>query len=449
MDHWKKPVIAVVGRPNVGKSTLFNKLVGRRKAIVEDTPGVTRDLNVALCTWRLRTFTLIDTAGFADPPKGEATPERGLAVQMRQQLEIAVTQADYLLFMLDGRAGLLPEDEAICAVLRKSGKPLYCLINKTEGRGSSALAEFSSLGFSDYYPISSEHNFGIAELLDVLHPHMSPEEEKPTEVIPRIMVLGRPNVGKSTLINALLRETRMITSSIPGTTRDPIDSLITHGDRSYCFVDTAGIRKRGKIEGIEYYSVTRAKTALERADLALLLIDGEVGITEQDTKIAGMIGIAEKGLVIVVSKSDLLDAEKRLHLTNELKIRFSFLRTPEVVFISAQDGKGLGLLFKHVDAVYHALGIRVSTGDLNRFFAKLMANHPPPLHRGRHVRVYYLTQASVRPPTFVLFVNAPEGLAEHYLRYVDNQLRTTFGFGGAPIKIRLRQREGKGGAMPH
>ncbi len=437
----EKPVIAIVGRPNVGKSTLFNKLFGHRRAVVQDTPGVTRDRNIAVCHWRLRQFTLIDTAGMTDAlTPQEATPELDCVAQMQRQIEIALTQADLLLFMIDGRAGVTPEDESILATIRRSGKPIYFVINKTEAINESALGDCYRLGCDTIYPISAEHNHGIAELLDALHPHMAPEQAAPEAPPPRIVVLGRPNAGKSTLINQLLGEERLITSPLPGTTRDTIDTELTYGDQRYLFIDTAGLRRRGKISGVEYYSVTRAKTALERSDVALLLIDGVEGITDQDTKIAGLIAESGKGLAIVVNKSDILPNEARARVEEEIAIRFSFLRDPQIVYISAKTAHGFRTLFEKLDGVYHSAGIRVSTGDLNRFCARVIESHPPPLYRGRMVRIYYLTQAAVRPPTFVLFISAAGGLPEHYLRYLDNQLRAAFGFGGAPIRIKIRAR---------
>ncbi len=436
MRNVARPVIAIVGRTNVGKSTLFNKLVGRRAAIVQNQHGVTRDRHVAQCSYRLRHFTLIDTAGLVTASETASSPESGA----QRQAEIAIRDADLLLFMVDGREGVTPLDESLHALLRKSGKPIHCVINKTEAIPAAQWGEFYRLGTSSLHPISSEHNQGISDLLDALYPCMTEACEAPAETIPHVVVLGRPNAGKSTLINTLLREERLVTSDVPGTTRDAIDSRVTHHDQAYLFIDTAGIRRRGKIAGVEQFGVVRAKEALARADVALLLIDGVEGITEQDTKIAGLILEATKGILILVNKSDRLDPAGRARIQTEIGIRFSFLRDPKTAFISAQNGTGLSALFENTDAVYRAMRIRVSTGDLNRFFAKVIQNHPPPLHRGREVRVYYITQAAVCPPTFVLFVNTAEGFPGPYLRYVENQLRTTFGFGGAPIRIRLRGR---------
>ena len=436
------PVIAIVGRPNVGKSTLFNKLVGHRRSIVYDIPGVTRDRNIALCHWRLRRFTLIDTAGMTDaiaPPA--ATEGLDCAAQMQRQVELALDQANILLFMIDGRSGVTPEDEALLATLRRRGKPIYFVINKTEAIDAAALGDCYRLGCNTLYPISAEHNQGISELLDALHPQMAPAAVAPEPRRPRIVVLGRPNAGKSTLINRLLGEERLITSSQPGTTRDSIDvEGVVYRGRCYLFIDTAGLRRRGKIKGVEFYSVTRAKAALERSDVALLLIDGVEGITDQDTKIAGLIAESGKGLVIVINKSDMFGKAERTRLEQEIVSRFSFLRDPQVVFISAKMAHGSRTLFEKIDEVDHAMGIRISTGDLNRFCARVIETHPPPLYRGRMIRIYYLTQVAIRPPMFVLFVNVAVGVPEHYLRYLENQLRAAFGFGGAPIRIKVRAR---------
>lgn len=440
------PVIAIVGRPNVGKSTLFNKLVGRRKAIVQDTPGLTRDRNDALCTYRLRQFTLMDTAGFLPPASREKNAGETLAAQVRWQSQIAIEQSDVILFMTDARSGILPLDQEIHAILRKSGKPVYCVVNKTEGGGRQWLSEFYALGVPSLYPISSEHNEGLSDLLDALYPHFAPiPDEAPPKKWPRISVMGRPNVGKSTLINTLLRENRMVTSDIPGTTRDAIEVPLRYGEKDYTLVDTAGIRRRGKVEyGPEQYSVARAREALKETDLALLLIDGQEGATEQDTKIAGMILQEGKGIVLLINKSDQLDAAGRARLADQMTVWFPFLYDPPIEYVSALQGMGIEAIFARIDAVYEGLNTRVSTGDLNRFFEKVTQAHPPPLYRGRPIRLYYITQAAVSPPTFVLFANAPVGVPDHYLRYLENQLRSTFGFTGAPLRMRLRQRQSRG-----
>ena len=435
MGELKKPVISIVGRPNVGKSTLFNKLVGKRKAIVQDEPGITRDRNEAVCHYRDRQFTLIDTGGLLLHSK------EPLAEQVRKQSEIAIEQSDHILFLMDAREGITPVDQEVHDLLRKSGKPIYYVINKTEGKGAQGVSEFYELGVSPLYPISSEHNQGLSELLDALYPHLAPAEEEKKVEAPRIVVLGRPNVGKSTLINAILKENRLVTSDIPGTTRDTIDTWVTYEDKRYLFIDTAGIRKRGKVSyGVEQYSVSRAKTALEKSDIALIVLDGEEGITEQDTKIAGMTIEGGRGAILLVNKSDLLK-EGKARIQDQLSVRFPFIHDPQLAFISALQGEGLDRVFERIDAVYKGLNTRVTTGDLNRFFEKVTESHPPSIYKGRQIRLYYITQAAVRPPTFILFANAPAGVPEHYLRYIENQLRAAFDFTGAPIRMILRQRK--------
>ncbi|WP_168057636.1 ribosome biogenesis GTPase Der [Candidatus Manganitrophus noduliformans] len=437
MAEIKGPIIAVIGRPNVGKSTLFNKLVGRRKAIVQDMPGVTRDRNEALGHYRDRQFTLIDTGGLVPESKEE------METQVRRQSEIAIEQADALLFVMSARDGVTPIDRSIHDLLRKSGKPVYYVINKAEGKGIQRFNEFYELGVDPLYAISAEHNEGLSDLLDALYPRMAPEEEEKKIEAPKVVVLGRPNVGKSTLINTLLREERLVTSDVPGTTRDTIDSWVTYHDKRYLFIDTAGIRRRGKIEhGVEQFSIARAKEALERSDVALLLIDGVEGITEQDSKIAGLIIEKGRGSVVLINKWDLAKKEERAkeRLLNQIALRFRFLTDLQYATISAREGEGIGQIFQLIDTVYGGYTQRVSTGDLNRFFEKMMESHPPPFYKGKRLKLYYITQAGVRPPTFVLFANAPKGVPDHYLGYIENQLRETFGFTGTPIRIRLRQR---------
>lgn len=436
MPELKRPVISIVGRPNVGKSTLFNKLAGKRKAIVQNEPGVTRDRNEALCRYRDRQFTLIDTGGLLLHSKDALTE------QVRRQSEVAIEQSDRILFILDAREGMTPVDLEVHDLLRRSGKPIYYVINKTEGKGGEGFNEFYELGVTPLYAVSAEHNLGLSDLLDALYPHLSPAEEERVVESPKVVVLGRPNVGKSTLINAVLKENRLVTSDIPGTTRDTIDTWVLHEERRYLFIDTAGIRKRGKVaHGVEQYSVARAKNALERADVALLVLDGAEGVTEQDTKIAGMISEGGRGAVLLVNKSDLLGKEEKKAFEIRLSARFPFIHDLQVTFISALEGRGLGPVFEKVDAVYRGLNTRVTTGDLNRFFEKVIESHPPPIYKGRPIRLYYITQASVRPPTFILFASAPAGVPDHYLRYLENQLRAAFGFTGAPIRIKLRQRK--------
>ncbi|MFQ5949122.1 MAG: ribosome biogenesis GTPase Der [Nitrospiria bacterium] len=429
------PVISIVGRPNVGKSTLFNKLVGKRQAIVQDLPGITRDRNEALCQYRDRQFTLVDTGGLLPSPKETLTE------QVSRQSKTAIKESDRVIFLLDAREGVTPVDQALHDLLRKSGKPIIYVINKTEGKGEKGIPEFHQLGITPLYPISAEHNQGLSDLLDALYPHLAPFEAEPVAEGPKVVVLGRPNVGKSTLINALLKEDRLVTSNLPGTTRDTIDTRVTYQKKKYLFIDTAGIRKRGKVgHGVELFSVSRAKTALQRSDIALLLLDGVEGITEQDTKIAGMIIEAGRGLILLINKSDLLGDEERDRIKQQIQFRFPFIHDLQTATISALEGKGFPHIFQKIDAVYRGFTTRVTTGDLNRFFEKITESHPPPLHKGRAIRLYYITQAAVRPPTFVLFSNAPSGVPAPYLRYIENRLRGAFPFHGAPIRMKLRRK---------
>ncbi|MBI3359460.1 MAG: ribosome biogenesis GTPase Der [Nitrospirae bacterium] len=442
-----RPVIAIIGRPNVGKSTLFNKLFGKRKAIVHDMPGVTRDRNQVTCSYRGRGFTLIDTGGL-DLHSNEA-------IAFQAQSKKAVAEADILLFLMDAREGLTPADEEAYAFVRKSGKPLYLIINKTEGGGSRQLNDFYRLG-ATLYPISAEHNHGISDLLDTLYPHLVAEEEEAGETqysasqqIPKVVVLGRPNVGKSTLINTLLREDRLVTSDMPGTTRDAIDTEVLYEGRRYLFIDTAGIRKKGKVVyGVEQYSVGRSKEALNRADIALLLLDGVEGVTEQDTKIAGMIVGANRGLILLVNKADILPEEKREALESQMDRYFPFLKFMkrlEINYISARTGEGVAPIFQKAQTIYERFHARISTGDLNRFFEKLIASHPPPATRaGKRTRLYYITQALTGPPTFILFSNTLE-ISDAYLQYIENRLREKFGFAGVPIRMKLREKSSRTG----
>ncbi len=433
----KPPVVVIIGRPNVGKSTLFNKLVGRRKAIVQDEPGITRDRNEALCQYRDREFILIDTGGML----GDSETSFSAAVHL--QSEKAIQEADIILFLMDALDGVTPVDIAVQNLLRKSEKPVYHVINKTEGKGSQRLDEFFALG-ETFHPISSEHNIGLSDLLDLLYPHFVLTREEPPQDKPIVALLGRPNVGKSTLINAILKENRLLTSDIPGTTRDTIDAEVTHAGKKYLFIDTAGIRKRGKVVwGVEQYSVSRAKSAIMRSNVVLLLVDGSEGITEQDTKLAGMVIATGRGLILLVNKSDLVknveDGEKNIE--RQLQFRFPFAPDLQTMYISALEGKGLSRLFKKIDLVFQGYNTRVTTGDLNRFLEKIIKTHPPSMLNGKPVKIFYMTQTAIGPPTFVLFTNRVKGIQENYVRYIQNQLRATFGFQGVPIRIKINLRK--------
>jgi GTP-binding protein len=441
----KKPVIAIIGRPNVGKSTLFNRIMGRRVAIVEDIPGVTRDRNYAEATYGGRSFTLVDTGGLDPTSKSRDS----ILVQVKSQTEWAMADADILIVVFNGREGVTSLDEEIAALLRKIRKPIFYAVNKVDTPKSESLtAEFYKLGPKTLFPISAEHSLGVDELMEAVLPYLpetpeAGEAEGADAAVPRVAVLGRPNVGKSTLINALLGENRLVTDSTPGTTRDAIDSLVRHEGKTYCFIDTAGIRRLGRIErGVERHSLSRALTAIERCDLAVIILDSTEGIVEQDTKIIGRVVRARKGCLILVNKWDLRrnDPGAVEKIRRELKRRLSFIAYAPILFISALKETPVKEIFDQINRIMTAYSNRVSTGALNRAFEQAVSANPPPQRQGRPVKLNYITQAEVRPPTFVIFSNRPEMIKEPYLRYLENFLRSSFDFGGAPLVIRLRRK---------
>ena len=444
----RPPTIAILGRPNVGKSTFFNRIIGRREAIVEDLPGVTRDRHYATADWRGLTFRLIDTGGL-DP---EATT--GMLALVRRQTEEAIEEADVLICLFDGRDGLLPLDELIVERLRKQDKPAFYAVNKVDTTGGKTLVnEFYRLGITPLYPVSAEEGQGVAELLDEAVGRLPKREAEPpapeqTEV-PKIAILGRPNAGKSTLLNALAGEERAVVDATPGTTRDTVDELVMHQGRPYLFVDTAGIRRRGKIDrGVERYSVARALDALERSDAVLLVIDATEGIVDQETKLAGQVIQAGKGLVLLINKWDTKAGEPKAREAMESEIRrlFPFIPDPVVLYTSGLTKRGVNKIFGQLDRVLDGCRQRITTGQLNRLIRRLMAKQPPPTDRGRLVKLYYLTQGGVKPPTFVLFTNRPKGITPSYLRFIEHQLRAQYGFTGTPIRflVKLREREPRG-----
>ncbi len=431
-------VVAIVGRPNVGKSTLFNRLIGRRVAIVVDEPGATRDRNYAKVSFRDKTFTVVDTGGLL--PHSRA----GLLPAIRAQAERAVAEAGAVILVMDAREGINPIDQEIAEILRKSGKPIFLAVNKSEGKkGKEGIAEFYRLGLGEPFPISVLHGIGVDDLLEAIYPLIPAEEgepEAPEEIaIPKIVVLGRPNVGKSTLINSILGDERLIVSPVPGTTRDPVDTEVSFGSRRYLYIDTAGIRRRGKIvPGVERFSVARALEVIWRADIVLLVIDAGEGITEQETKIAGEAIRVGRGIILLINKWDLERGRPREPWLSEVSRRFPFLSYAPVHFISALKGEGLRQIFNLIDHVYAAYTRRVPTGELNRFFEKILEEQPPPRHRGRPARIYYVTQAGTKPPTFVLFTGPARAIPDNYLGYIENSLRERFGFLGTPLRIRVR-----------
>ena len=426
--------VAIIGRPNVGKSTLFNRILGRRQAIVQDFPGVTRDRHYAECDHGGRRFQLIDTGGLLP-----ATEDRMLGL-IREQSRRAIEEADALIFLMDGREGLTPVDRAIAEQLRGVNKPVFVAINKLDTPKSDPLiGDFYELGMEPRYPLSAEHGAGVAELLDALVPLIPAvkEGEVATEV-PKVAVVGRPNVGKSTFINTLLGETRLVVSDVPGTTRDSIDTLVRYKKAAYLFIDTAGIRRRGKIDpGVERYSVARAMRALGRADLVVLILDGVEGVTEQDTKIAGLALRGGRACVLLVNKWDLRggDADARAKYEAELHRRFSFLTWAPVLFGSALQFKTVTGIFALIDASLKAFAHRVPTAQLNRVFQEAIAANPLPIRKGKPVKSAYITQVTTRPPTFVLFCRHPDDVGAPYLRYLENYFREQFDLGGTPIRI--------------
>jgi GTPase len=436
------PTVAIIGRPNVGKSTLFNRILGARTAIVDDVPGVTRDRNYADTTYRNRRFRLVDTGGL-DPSATE-----GILALIRRQSEIAIAEADVLILVLDGRAGLTPADQEVVRALRGTSKPVLYTINKIDTpKSETLLADFYRLGQGELYPISAEHGLGVAELLDVVHQFL-PEtsEEDQSAGIPRIAILGRPNVGKSTLINTIVGEERVVVSDVPGTTRDSIDSLASYRGRRYLFTDTAGIRRRGKVErGIEGQSVARALRAIGRSDVGILLLDAEEGITEQDTKIAGLILRQGRACILVVNKWDLKegDIEAREAYKRNLHRKFPFLTWAPVLFTSALKPDCLRGLFTLIDQVVSSFNKRIPTGTLNHFFQEILADHPLPVKKGKPAKVAksaFITQVATKPPVFVLFVGHPEDMTASYLRYLENRLREEYRFSGTPIRLFARHK---------
>ena len=436
-----KPVVAIVGRPNVGKSTLFNYITGRRIAITEDTPGITRDRIYAEAEWRGRKFTLIDTGGI------EPHTDDYIKKMMLRQAELAMETADVIIFLLDMKTGLTAADQDVAAMLRKSRKPVVVAVNKVDNIGElpTEAYEFYNLGMGDFHPISSVHGLGIGDLLDAVFEHFPErtDEEQDDDVI-KVAVIGRPNVGKSSLINCILGEERVIVSDIPGTTRDAIDTLVERNGRRYNFIDTAGIRRKSKIEeNIERYSVIRSFMAVDRADVCLIMIDANDGVTEQDTKIAGYAHEQGKASIITVNKWDMIEKETGTleKMRKEILQKLDFMNYAPVVFISAKTGQRVERLFELVDYVFDQASFRVQTGMLNDVLNEAMAMVQPPSDKGKRLKIYYMTQAGIRPPKFVLFVNDKELMHFSYERYIINNLRSNFGFEGTPIQLILREKQ--------
>ncbi len=439
----KKPIVAVVGRPNVGKSTLFNVLAGEMISIVKDTPGVTRDRIYADGTWLDKNFTLIDTGGI-EPDSRDI-----ILAQMREQAEIAIATADVIIFIVDVRQGMTDSDSKVADMLRKSRKPVVLAVNKVDSfaKFGNDVYEFYNLGIGDPIPISATSRLGLGELLDAVIAHFpEQDEEEEDDDRPRIAIVGKPNVGKSSIINKLLGENRVIVSDVAGTTRDAVDTEIVHNGTEYVFIDTAGLRRKSKIkEELERYSIIRTVTAVERADVVLVVIDASEGVTEQDAKIAGIAHDRGKGIIVVVNKWDAIEKNDKTiyEYTNKIKTILSFIPYAEYVFVSAQTGQRLNKLYDLIDMVRENQTMRIQTGVLNEIMTEAVALQQPPSDKGKRLKLYYMTQVAVKPPTFVVFVNDKELMHFSYTRYLENRIRDAFGFRGTALKFIIRERKGK------
>ena len=434
------PVVAIVGRPNVGKSTLFNKLIGQRVAIVNDSPGVTRDRIYGECEWRSRKITLVDTGGI------EPYSDDVILSQMRRQAELAIDTADVIVLVTDVKTGVVATDSEVAAMLLKSGRPVVLCVNKCDGIGEPP-AEFYNLGLGDPIQVSSVHGHGTGDLLDAVFEHLpeEAEEEEGLENI-RVAVIGKPNAGKSSLINQIAGEDRCIVSDIAGTTRDAIDTQIENDYGRFTLIDTAGIRRKSRVDDeIEKYSVIRAQMAIDRSDVCVIMIDATEGFTEQDSKVAGLAHEAGKGCVIAVNKWDAVEKDGRTmqEYRKKLEVDFSFMAYAPMVFISAKTGQRLDQLFELIQRVANFNAMRITTGMLNDVLAQATARVQPPTDKGKRLKIYYMTQASTKPPTFVCFVNRAELFHFSYQRYLENRIRETFGMEGTPIRFLIRERGDK------
>ncbi|MCR4955920.1 MAG: ribosome biogenesis GTPase Der [Lachnospiraceae bacterium] len=438
-----KPVVAIVGRPNVGKSTLFNVIAGERIAIVQDTPGVTRDRIYADVSWLNYQFTLIDTGGIEPDSKDI------ILSQMREQAEIAIQTADVIVFIVDVHQGLVDADAKVADMLRKSRKPVLLVVNKVDDfkKYMPDVYEFYNLGIGEPVPVSAASRLGLGDMLDEVVKHfpnkdaMEEEDDRP-----KVAIVGKPNVGKSSLINKLCGESRVIVSDIAGTTRDAIDTDVKYNGKEYVFIDTAGIRRKNKIkEEIEKYSIIRAVSAVERADVVLLVIDATEGVTEQDAKIAGVAHDRGKGIIIIVNKWDAIEKNDKTMYRETEKIRdiLSFMSYAEIMFVSAKTGQRLNQIYDMIDVVIENNSMRVATGVLNEIMSEAVAMQQPPTDKGKRLKLYYITQASTKPPTFVIFVNDKKLMHFSYERYLENRIRDTFGFRGTSLKFIIRERKGE------
>ena len=438
-----KPIVAVVGRPNVGKSTLFNALAGEMIAIVKDTPGITRDRIYADISWLNTNFTLIDTGGI------EPESQDIILSQMRDQAQIAIDTADVILFMVDVKQGLVDSDSKVADMLRRSKKPVILVVNKVDNfdKFMSDVYEFYNLGIGDPVPISAANRLGLGDMLDIVVKHFDVDADVDEEdERPKIAIVGKPNVGKSSIINKMIGENRLIVSDIAGTTRDAIDTEVKYNGKEYVFIDTAGLRRKKMIkEELERYMIVRTVSAVERADIVIVVIDASEGITDQDAKIAGIAHDRGKGVIIVVNKWDLVEKDDKTiyKFTNKVREVLAYMPYAEILFISAETGQRLTKIYETVDVVIENHSLRVSTGVLNEIMTEAVAMQQPPSDKGKRLKLYYITQVAVKPPTFVIFVNDKELMHFSYTRYIENRIRDAFGFKGTPLKFIIRERKDK------
>ena len=438
-----KPIVAIVGRPNVGKSTLFNALAGQKISIVKDTPGVTRDRIYADIDWLNYNFTMIDTGGI-EPDSSDI-----ILSQMREQAQIAIDTADVIIFMTDVKQGLIDADAKVADMLRRSRKPVVLVVNKVDNfnRMMADVYEFYNLGIGDPIPISASQRSGLGDMLDKVVEHFNALDlDEEDDDRPRVAIVGKPNVGKSSIINKLTGESRVIVSNIAGTTRDAIDTDVKWNGKEYVFIDTAGLRRKSKVkEDIERYSIIRTVTAVERADVVVIVIDATEGVTEQDAKIAGIAHENGKGIIIAVNKWDAIEKNDKTvyEYTNKVRQILSFMQYAEIMFISAKTGQRLPKLFEMIDVVIANHSMRIETGVVNEIMAEAVAMQQPPSDKGKRLKLYYITQVSVKPPTFVIFVNDKELMHFSYTRYIENRIRETFGFRGTPLRFIIRERKDK------
>ena len=436
-----KPIVAIVGRPNVGKSTLFNVIAGDSIAIVKDTPGVTRDRIYADCSWLNYNFTLIDTGGI-EPDSSDV-----ILSQMRDQAQIAIDTADVIIFLVDVRQGLTDADGKVADMLRRSQKPVVLCVNKVDSfkKMEADVYEFYNLGIGDPIPVSASNHQGVGDLLEAVSDHFKKDgSESDDDDRPRIAIVGRPNVGKSSIVNRLVGEKRVIVSDIAGTTRDAIDTPLKRNGREYILIDTAGLRRKSKIhEDLERYSIIRTVTAVERADVVVMVIDAAEGVAEQDAKIAGIAHERGKGVIIAVNKWDAVEKDDKTiyKMTEKIKQTLAYMPYAEFVFISAKTGQRLDKLFELIDMIIENQSMRIATGVLNEILAEAVAMQHPPSDKGRRLKIFYMTQISVKPPTFVVFVNDKKLMHYSYTRYIENQIRNAFGFRGTPLRFIIRERK--------